>query len=140
MTPAPSRREYSPCDSRANVLGELDPVGAGSFLARLDLEADTLATRERVEVHARVKAGPVEEVLLTILSRDETESPVLDQFLDCACRHRTLLFSKASRERTGPFEKIRPRRTSPGYRGTQLPYHRVTRPAARCPPVLQLLL
>src|SRR5213593_4763570 len=28
-----------------------------------------------------------------------------------------LLFSKASRERTGPFEKIRPRRTSPDYRG-----------------------
>src|SRR2546425_13237861 len=28
----------------------------------------------------------------------------------------------------------------PATRGTQLPYHRVTRPAARCPPVLQLLL
>src|SRR5207237_6588954 len=83
----------------------------------LDAEAAPLATRERVEVHARVKTGSVEEVLLSILSRDETESPVLDQFLDCPCRHRTLLFSKASRERTGPFEKIRPRRTSPGYRG-----------------------
>src|SRR5713226_4889063 len=61
-----------------------------------------------------LETGPVEEVLPTILSRDEAEPSIGYKLLDGACRHVELLFSKVRYERTGPFEKNRrPRRTSP---------------------------
>src|SRR5207249_9378139 len=103
------------------------------FLARLDLEAHTLTARERVEVHARVQTGPVEEVLPTVLSRDEAEPSIGYKLLDGACRHLELLFSKVRYERTGPFEKNRrPRRTSPPS-GDACIYHAVPRPPFRAP-------
>src|SRR5207249_11119256 len=89
--------------------------------------AHSLAAGARVEVHARVETGPVEEVLPTVLSRDEAEPSIGYKLLDGACRHLELLFSKVRHERTGPFEKNRrPRRTSPP-RATRLIYHAVQR-------------
>src|SRR5437762_9382118 len=124
-------------------LSQLDAVGSRALLARLDLEAHALATGERVEVHARVQTGPVEEVLPTVLSRDEAEPSIGYKLLDGACRHLELLFSKVRHERTGPFEKNRrPRRTSPP-RATRLIYHAVQRlpfrsPGAQLRPELRL--
>src|SRR5438874_2336392 len=66
---------------------EPDAIRARSFLARLDLEVDALATRQRIEVDARVQAASVEEVLLSILGRDEAEATVGDQLLDGPSRH-----------------------------------------------------
>src|SRR5690348_16955482 len=86
-------------------LGELDPVRAGALLARLDLEADALAAGERVEVHARVETGPVEEILLSIFGRDEAEPAIGDQLLNGPCRHPNLLFSKACPRTPGPFRE-----------------------------------
>src|SRR5438046_2875605 len=73
---------------RKLYLGELDPVRPRTLLACLDFKADVLATGERVEVHARVKTGSVEEILFSVLSRDESEPAVLDQLFDSPCRHR----------------------------------------------------
>src|ERR1700736_4419871 len=94
--------------------GELDAVCAWAFLARLDLEADALASGERVEVNAWVEARAVKEIFAPVLRRDEPKPAVGDQLLDCACRHRdTPLLERKCRERSGPFEKNRrPRRTS----------------------------
>jgi hypothetical protein len=63
----------APCNAQ---LRQLDAVCAGALLAGLDLEVDALPTGERVEVHARVKACAVEEVLSPILRGDETEAAV----------------------------------------------------------------
>src|SRR5439155_26813381 len=98
-----------------------------------DLEAHALAAGERVEVHARVQTGPVEEVLPTVLSRDEAEPTTGYKLLDGACRHLEPLFSKVRHERTGPFEKNRrPRRTRPP-RATPLTDHAVQRLPFRPP-------
>src|ERR1700693_1828040 len=90
-------------------LRELDSVRARALLARLDLEAHPLAPRQRVEVHGRIEASPVEEILPPVLGRDEPESAVGDQLLDGACRHLPTPFSKAMSRTHGPFENFHDR-------------------------------
>src|SRR5258708_6099366 len=82
--------------SRSAQLRKLDAIRAWAFLTRLDLKADALTARQRVEVDARVETGAVEEVLLPVLGGDEPEPAVGYQFLDCAGRHLQLLFSKVN--------------------------------------------
>lgn len=57
-------------------LRELDSVGPGTFLAGLDLEFDALPAGERIEVDARVKSRPVEEILPAILRGDEPKATI----------------------------------------------------------------
>src|SRR5712692_103820 len=79
---------------RSAQLRELDAIRARALLARLDLKADALATGERVEVHARVESGSVEEILPPVLCGNEPKPAVGYKLLDSACRHLQLLFSK----------------------------------------------
>src|SRR2546421_12644867 len=104
---------------------ELDPVCPGAFLARLDLEADPLAPRQRIEVDARVKPGTVKEILLSVLSRDEAESTVGDQLLDGPCRHRQLLLSKAMSRTPASFREDPTAANIARLPGTGLHYHRL---------------
>src|SRR5579864_7003259 len=102
-------------------LGELDAVGSRTLLAWLDFEADALAARQGVEIHARVEAGTVEEVLPSVLGGDEAEPSVGDQLLDGACRH--LPYSSSRKSATNArvlSRRYRPRRTSPDIRATKL--------------------
>src|SRR5690348_12330590 len=87
---AAKKRPVAPATGRGDPrdLRELDPVRPRPFLARLDLERNSLAAGERVEVDARVETGAVEEVLLAVLRRDEAEPTVGDELLDGPCRHR----------------------------------------------------
>src|SRR2546430_6873783 len=82
-----SEEHTSELQSQSNLVCRL-LLGKKTLLACLDFKADMLATGERVEVHARVKTGSVEEILFSVLSRDESKPAVLDQLLDRPCRHR----------------------------------------------------
>src|SRR5260370_3478520 len=73
-----------------------EAIRGRAFLTRLDLKADALSARQRVEVHARVETGTVEEILLPVVGGDDPEPAVGYQLLDCACRHLQLLFSKVN--------------------------------------------
>jgi hypothetical protein len=67
---------------RSRALLAADAEGARAFLAWLDVELDTLAAVQAVEVERRVEARTVKEVLNPILGGDESEATVRDQLLD----------------------------------------------------------
>src|SRR5438128_12540309 len=98
------------------VLGELDPVRARTLLARFDLEAHSLTTGKRIEVDARVKPGPVEEILLPVFGRDEAESAVRDQLLYGPCRHRTTPLLESMSRTHGSFREVPTAANIPDYR------------------------
>src|SRR5713101_6927989 len=100
-----TKKAGRPGDAGKVQLRKLDAIRARALLARLDLKADTLSAGQRVEVHARVESGAVVEILPTILGGDEPEPAVGYKFLDSACRHLQLLFSKAISRTHGSFRE-----------------------------------
>src|SRR5438105_15500881 len=113
--------------SKSLLLRELDPVGARTLLARLDLERHALAARERIEVHGRVKPCPMEEVLLPVLSRDEAEPAVRDQLFYGPCGHRQTPLLENWLRTHGSFREDPTAANIARLPGTDLHYHRLRR-------------
>ncbi len=86
-------------------LGEADAMRPRPLLARLDLELDALTAGQAVEVDNVVQTAAVEEVVPTVLRRDEPETPVLDQLLDRALGHRMLPLLETNQDRRVAYSR-----------------------------------
>src|SRR4029077_2913364 len=104
-------------------------IRARAFLARLDLKADALPTRQGVEVHARVESGAVEEILTPVLCGNEPEPAVGYKLLDSACRHLQLLFSKENLANARSFRE----ESTTAANIVRLPDDEITLPRVRRP-------
>src|SRR5262249_32882401 len=107
-------RERSPAPGQgapggSGALQQPDATSAGAFRARLGLEGNPFAPPKCVEVR---NGAPVEEILLSVLPRDESKAAIGHHLLDGPLCH---LFPQVPRStrRPRPFEEpteTRPRR------------------------------
>src|SRR5438132_1836547 len=93
------------CERRlrgANLLRARPPV------APFDVEAHALAAAKLVEVQRGVEAGAMEEVLLSIVGRNESEAALRHDLLDATSQHLAspYTFPRVQNRRTRPFEKV----------------------------------
>ena len=76
--------------ARRTRLGGTHLGGARTLGARLDLEDDTLAADEAVEVHRGIESAAMEEIFLRILGGDEAKAAIGDDLLDGTGGHEDL--------------------------------------------------
>jgi len=87
-------------------LGAADVRGARALGALLDVELDSLAAGEAVEIERGVESAAMEEVFLLILGADKAEAAIGDDLLDGTGGHSDLQhFSNVEGRSHGPFEK-----------------------------------
>src|SRR5438132_13626622 len=93
------------CERRlrgANLLRARPPV------APFDLDAHALAAAKLVEVQRGVEAGAMEEVLLSIIGRNESEAALRHDLLAATSQHLAspIPSRRDQNRRTRPFDKV----------------------------------
>jgi hypothetical protein len=105
MRPGSKVLRSAGCRPREKLLGGANSVRARALGALLDVELDTLAAAEAVEVEWGLEAVAMEEVLLLPIVSDEAKASIRDDALDSTGGHEDLQYSRTAIAAHGPFER-----------------------------------